>query len=822
MKPVYRYLLLSCCAFLLFCCSELLKSDKTPVRIEFSDCTGCLECIDQCPHDAFRWDDTTKTVYIDQERCTRCMQCIDDNICPEAAITRTVDDIPPAEITDLQTTSTAPGELEVRFTAPGDDGFEGTVHTYDIRFYDADNHQISGVQSDLPLPQPGGETEVRHFAGLPEDSEVEIGIKALDECENASGFTNWDAFVAGQDTDFVPPGPITDLTAQSGEDGVLLSWTAPGDDAQEGTAQSYQIRYAVAAITSETWDAATVIPCELSPQTAGSPESYLVQDLPLDQEFFFSVRATDEAGFTGEVSNPASGSIIPDTTPPAMISDLEIVSVSHQGIVLGWTAVGDDGTSGTADRYEIKVSTQAIYSGNWDDLPLIPDAPVPQPAGAPETFLVTGLDAQTHYYAAVRAVDNYNNPGPVSNIAEAETEATPDTTPPAQVTDLSAQASGESILLQWTSTGDDGNTGTAYACRIAQANQPIDGDNWDNATLLPDPPAPLPPGSTQEFEVTGLDAGTEYWFAIRILDESDNLSPVSNTVQAQLVADTTPPAMITDLTATAFPAMVQLAWTAPGDDGNSGTADHYEIRYAISPINEGNWQNATLATGIPEPLPAGTPQECPVTTLSPGIEYYFAIRAWDEQDNIAPISNVVNESLGADDIPPAPITNLSVLSGWCGTYNNPRIGIAWAAPGDDGTTGTADHYEIRYATNPINEGNWQQATLVTGPPAPASPGTQQNDYVTGLEPGVAYWFAIRTYDDAGNLSPVSNCPAGRLRHQIDTGPCNGCGRCWLHCPEDAITIQGNNAFIDYDACSNCGDCYVWCNRGAVKLMVIAL
>ncbi|NIR02200.1 MAG: hypothetical protein GTN78_18725, partial [Gemmatimonadales bacterium] len=50
--------------------------------------------------------------------------------------------------------------------------------------------------------------------------------------------------------------------------------------------------------------------------------------------------------------------------------------------------------------------------------------------------------------------------------------------------------------------------------------------------------------------------------------------------------DTTRPAPVVDLRAEARPGAVTLAWTAPGDDGNTGTASVYQIKHATKPILE--------------------------------------------------------------------------------------------------------------------------------------------------------------------------------------------------------------------------------------------
>ena len=82
--------------------------------------------------------------------------------------------------------------------------------------------------------------------------------------------------------------------------------------------------------------------------------------------------------------------------------------------------------------------------------------------------------------------------------------------------------------------------------------------------------------------------------------------------------------------------------------------------------------------------------------------------------------------------------------------------LAWTAPGDDGSVGTAQAYEMRRSTSLINEANWSGATLVAGLPAPQPAGRRESMVVRGLTQGTTYYFAIKTVDDAGNWSQISN------------------------------------------------------------------
>ena len=74
---------------------------------------------------------------------------------------------------------------------------------------------------------------------------------------------------------------------------------------------------------------------------------------------------------------------------------------------------------------------------------------------------------------------------------------------------------------------------------------------------------------------------------------------------------------------------VMLTWTAPGDDGNAGTASTYDVRYSTSAITESNWDYATSCTGVPAPKPAGSSESFTVTSLPYNRTYFFAIKAYD-------------------------------------------------------------------------------------------------------------------------------------------------------------------------------------------------
>jgi hypothetical protein len=216
---------------------------------------------------------------------------------------------------------------------------------------------------------------------------------------------------------------------------------------------------------------------------------------------------------------------------------------------------------------------------------------------------------------------------------------------------------------------------------------------------------------------------------------------------------------------TSADSTVVLQWTAPGDDGTVGQAAGYDIRYRTTNIAGTDtltwWNGATATTGEPVPGVSGTADSLRVRGLQPVTTYYFMIKTADEVPNWSGFSNVAVKSTSGDVTAPAAITTLAV-TGTTGT----TMALRWTATGDDGTTGTASSYDIRYSTSAITSTNWSTATPVTGEPAPAIAGTQQTFGVTGLSPSRTYYVAIRATDDRGNASPLSNVPSASTADTI--------------------------------------------------------
>jgi len=680
-------------------CTDSL--DKTTsyddaVRIEYSDCSGCYECIDQfdCPENAIKKDPLTGKAYIDADLCVQCMECINVFQCPENAFRIQPDLIPPAAVTQLSGYSPAEGTLYISFVAAGDDSLSGRTYKYEISLTD-ENSEIIETGFEPPLPFVAGYWEYwEPIDSLPAGENVIIHITAIDEAGNRSA---------------------------------------------EATAQ--------------------------------------VQLLEL--------------------------------TAPAAITDLSVESVSTDEITLTWTAVGDNGLEGSADNYTVKIDTNPITETNWNNIEEYPNDLVPLNSGEQEELIITGLDDNTTYYAAVKAVDDMNNISDISNIANATTIEIPDVISPASISDLDIEEGNigiDEFMLSWTAVGDDDLQGTADSYIVKIHNEMIDENNWDSITEYDQDLVPNTAGVYEELQITGLDPLTEYFAAVKAVDEVNNISEISNIANAVTneTPDTDPPAAITDLTTIPTETNIELTWTAPGDDGDVGTAHHYEIKMHDVEINNDNWDTAEILPGPPWPLIAGSNQSYTVENLELNNTYFFAIRAFDNCSNVSEVSNSPFGMLLNDETPPADITNLSVYEGVAA--NLTTIKIQWIAPGDNGDEGICDHYEIRYALQPIDDSNWDTATLFNDPPDPLIAGTNQFCNVTDLNAATIYYFAIKAFDEVGNSNNISNSPAGKIVFQIDTAGCINCGNCINDCSYGAIHQGPGYKYINPDECTACGDC----------------
>jgi subtilisin family serine protease/chitodextrinase len=224
---------------------------------------------------------------------------------------------------------------------------------------------------------------------------------------------------------------------------------------------------------------------------------------------------------------PAMGSA--DVIAPVAIGDLRAGAIGAGSIQLLWSAPFDD-PSGRAAQYEVRRSAAPITIANFGSATLVNGAPTPAVAGAPESLTVSGLSEGTPWYFAVRAHDAAGNVSAISNVLQASIA----TASPAAVVDLHVVAvTDSSVTLGWTATGDDGTIGRPNRYAVRADLQAMDDAGYATAPLQRVVGATVDAGGSEVLLFRGLQAARRYWFALKAIDGTGNVSPLSNVVDTQ-------------------------------------------------------------------------------------------------------------------------------------------------------------------------------------------------------------------------------------------------------------------------------------------------
>jgi uncharacterized repeat protein (TIGR01451 family) len=166
-------------------------------------------------------------------------------------------------------------------------------------------------------------------------------------------------------------------------------------------------------------------------------------------------------------------------------------------------------------------------------------------------------------------------------------------------------------------------------------------------------------------------------------------------------ADATPPAAPTGLQASLGAREIRLSWGAPGDDGVSGKAALYEIRFSDKDLtNPANFASA-LKVAAPPPSDALTPENLTFNAFYGRSSVYVGIRALDEVGNAGPVTQIhlnLNEIVvnpfAVTESGPAPLSTGGTPLGLIGDEEYKTVTLPFSFPfyGFDTTT-------VRLSTN---------------------------------------------------------------------------------------------------------------------------
>jgi hypothetical protein len=153
------------------------------------------------------------------------------------------------------------------------------------------------------------------------------------------------------------PAAIADLVISStGYTAVQLTWTAPGDDVNIGTASQYDIRYSDADITSANWASAVTAQLSLpiTPSLAGTLEAAEVIGLNQGTTYYFAIKTEDKDGYVSYLSNVVNTTT--SGTPPTPTATVTPVNIP-----------GIPGTPAAPTELTVAIRNSSDISLNWQD-----------------------------------------------------------------------------------------------------------------------------------------------------------------------------------------------------------------------------------------------------------------------------------------------------------------------------------------------------------------------------------------------------------------------------------------------------------------------
>ncbi|MYK65109.1 MAG: fibronectin type III domain-containing protein [Gemmatimonadetes bacterium] len=592
-------------------------------------------------------------------------------------------EVPPGAPTDLTAETASVFAIRLSWTAPADSG-SSAITGYRIEISDdGGTNWVTLVRNTRSLVttyedpglQPG---QLRHYR-----------VSAM----NSSGRGPPSNVASARAHDLGVPGPPTSLTAEPVNPfEIYLSWTEPAD-----TGMSAVTGYRIEVSLDEDGDWT-----ELVGNTNSDGTDHTAAGLEPGSLRFYRVTAINDSG--PGLPSPVASATTTGGRVPGVPTSLTAAAEGQRAIGLAWTAPADAGTS-MIRGYRIEVSADG--GTDWSDLETN--------TGSPETeYRHTGLQPGTVLHYRVSAI-NGTGTGSPSDVAVGTTG---DSRAPGAPRNLTATAVGQSVIeLEWSAPTDVGDsTVTGYRIEVSAS-----GTDWTDLRRNTNT-------ATTTFRQRGLPPGSRRYYRVSAI------SAVGTGVASDVASartDATVPGAPTALRATPRgQTQIDLAWTAPSDDGGAAIAGY---RIEVSEDPDADWTVLAASTG-------STSTTYSHTGLSNGSTRHYRVSAVNAA-GVGPASNVAHATTeAASSDPPTDLRATAISAS--------RIDLSWKAPANDGGTAVTG-YRIRVST----AGNHAWSALVED-----TESTSTTYSHTTAVPGTTWHYRVAAINAAGP-GPESNTAA---------------------------------------------------------------
>jgi len=426
-------------------------------------------------------------------------------------------------------------------------------------------------------------------------------------------------------TDSASPSAVTNLAISSpATNSLTLQWTAPGDDANSGTATTYDLRYSTSEITEGSWVAATPVIGEPAPLSAGTVQSMVVSGLSANTTYYFALKTFDEVSNISSLSNVPTATTLPTTQPDVTapnISNISYEVLSASSVRIKWNT-NENATStviyGLTTAYGLgPVSSQDLTTSHSLDL--------------------SGLSADVTYHFKVKSGDASFNEA----VSDDQTFiiVIGDVIPPVIDNINVIHITGTGGTVTWF-TNEVATSTVVYGLTTEYELGVVSSDVLETSHVLP---------------ITGLQPETLYHFKIKSADASHNENTSAD--QTFTTGDSVPP-VISNINASAQIISATITWT-------TNELSDSQVSYGLTT------SLGTLVTNTNKV----TSHSVVISPLISATKYYFVVKSTDVSGN--PSSSDIGEfTTNSDHTPPANVINLAVVA------SDQKISLSWQNPTD--------------------------------------------------------------------------------------------------------------------------------------------
>ena len=594
------------------------------------------------------------------------------------------DKTPPKEVTNLKAV-TGDGKISLSWTNP----IDADLHQVEITASPA----AGSLTNPVYLSAEKGKAMSFTAEGLSNGTAYTFTVKTIDKALNKSTGVKTETAVAPIDTsDKTPPAEVTTLKGDAGNGKVLLSWKNPGDE------DLYQVEIsaspAVGTLTNPVYLSAA----------KGSAGSFMAEGLTGGQEYTFTVKTIDKTLNVGTAvtvkatpqgSGGGSGSSTADTTAPAEVTELTAIAGNGK-VSLSWKNPGD------ADLYQVEISASPAAGTLTNPVYLS------AVKGAAGSFMAGGLTGGQEYTFTVKTIDKTLNVGTAVTVKATPQStgggSTIDTTAPAEVGNLQAEALAGAIRLTWSDPTDADLWGieiTSQQKIVTRSIAPIP----ENAILVAK--------GEQSRKISNLTVGQSYTFTVKTIDNSGNKSAGTSTT-------TVTPKAGEPMTLTPEQNPAKETWTK---DSVTITVK------SNTSIKKAKWKKGS-GHSAKDVLENGNSITGNSFTVSENGIYSVAVQDNDGRREVETI-----EIKNIDKEPPPVPANLTAEY----RFGEKKIILKWSDPVD--TASGLKELKLSYTVNGANE---KTETIAKGVQTLEIANVEPKD---PLEP---YAFSLKAVDNAGN------------------------------------------------------------------------